>query len=65
MNIYSRRNVDQLVYKISGDGSTNCTVKATAAFVDGETHINFVKQFAADDSVDIEFRCNTDVSIWH
>jgi len=54
-----------LVYKIVGDDSTNCTVKATAVFVDGEPHVHFAKQLAADDSVGIEFRCDTDASIWH
>jgi len=54
-----------LVYKIVGDESTNCTVTATAVFVDGEPHIHFAKQLAADDSVDIEFRCDTDASVWH
>lgn len=54
-----------LVYKISGDDSANFTVKATAVFVDGEPHVNFTKQVAADDSVDIEFRCDADASVWH
>lgn len=56
---------NHLVYKIGGDESTNCTVKATAVFVDGEPHVHFAKQLAADDSVDIEFRCDTDASVWH
>jgi len=54
-----------LVYKIVGDESTNCMVKATAVFVDGEPHVHFAKQLTADDSVDIEFRCDTDASVWH
>lgn len=53
------------VYKVVGDESTNCTVKATAVFVDGEPHVHFAKQLSADDSVDIEFRCDTDASVWH
>jgi len=54
-----------LVYKIVGDESTNCTIKATAVFVDGEPHVHFAKQLTADDTVDIEFRCDTDASVWH
>ena len=41
-----------------------CKVKATAVFVDGEPHARFAKQIAADDSVNIEFRCDLDASIW-
>ena len=56
---------NHIVYKISGDETATCTVKATAVFVDGEPHVNFAKQLAADDSIDIEFRCDADASIWH
>ena len=56
---------NHLVYKVVGEESTNCTVMATAVFVDGEPHVNFTKRLAADDSVDIEFRCDTDASVWH
>ena len=56
---------NHIVYKIGGDESAKCTVNATAVFVDGEPHVNFAKQLAADDSVDIEFRCDADASIWH
>ncbi len=56
---------NHLVYKIACDGSAKCAVKATAVFIDGEPHVNFAKQLAADDSVDIEFRCDADASVWH
>ena len=42
-----------------------CKVKATVVFVDGESHIHFAKQIAADDSVGIEFGCDTNASVWH
>ena len=42
-----------------------CNVKATAVFVDGEPHVHFAKQIAADDSGDIEFRRDADASVWH
>jgi len=54
-----------MVYKIVGGESAKCEVRATAVFVDGDAHVNFSKRLGAGDSVDIEFRCDTDASIWH
>ena len=42
-----------------------CMAKVTDVAVDGEPHVRFAKQIAAEDSVNIEFRCDTDVSVWH
>ena len=38
--------------------------KVTDVAVAGEPHARFAKQIAADDSVNIEFRCENDASIW-
>lgn len=42
-----------------------CKVREATVFVDSESHVHFVKQISADDSVDIGFRCDTDASVWY
>lgn len=54
-----------VVFKVVGDEATSCKVKATAVFVDGEPFVTFQKAVMTDESVDIEFRCDDDASVYH
>lgn len=54
-----------VVFKIVGEEGAACKVKATAVFVDGEPFVTFQKDVTADESVDIEFRCDNDASVYH
>jgi len=53
-----------LVFNISGDTPEPCKVKATAVFVDGEPKVTYAASVADGDSVDIEFRCEGESSIY-
>ncbi len=53
-----------LVFNISSDTPEPCKVKATAVFVDGEPKVTYAASVADGDSVDIEFRCEGESSIY-
>ena len=56
---------NHVVYKVVGEEDTPCKIKATAVFVDGEPFVTYQKDVTEDESVDIEFRCDEDASIYH
>ena len=54
-----------VVFKIVGDSDAKCKVSATAVFIDGEAKVNYTAEVGNDDSVDIEFRCDNEASVYH
>lgn len=54
-----------VVFKIIGDSESKCKVSATAVFIDGEAKVNYTAEVGNDDSVDIEFRCDNEASVYH
>ena len=54
-----------VVFKIVGNSDAKCKVSATAVFIDGEAKVNYTAEVGNDDSVDIEFRCDNEASVYH
>ncbi len=53
-----------LIFNMSCDTPAPCKVKATAVFIDGEPKVAYATSVADGDSVDIEFRCGGESSIY-
>lgn len=56
---------NRFVYRIIRDDMKECNVRATAVFVDGEAKVNYSTRIDYGDSVDVEFRCSSEQSIYH
>ena len=53
------------IFRFSGDDASSLKLKATAVFVDEKAYVAYEKKITDGDSVDIEFRCDSNASIYN